>query len=51
MKKNKTKNCYMSPFFRTGAWICGGEWQTGNTTQNYEVPKIKDIINNHKVET
>lgn len=51
MKKNKTKNCYISPFFRTGAWICGGEWSTGNTTQDYEVPKIKDIINNHKVET
>lgn len=44
MKKNKIKDCYMSPFFRTGAWVCGGDFGTGVTTQEYEVPKVKDII-------
>ena len=44
MKYNKTKKCYMSPFFTTGAWVCGGDWGTGNTTQNYDVPDIRQII-------
>ena len=44
MKYNKTKKCYMSPFFTTGAWVCGGDWGTGNTTQNYDVPDIKELI-------
>ena len=47
MKKNKIKDCYMSPFFRTGSWVCGGDFGTGVTTQEYEVPKIKDIIKNY----
>ena len=46
MKHNKIKDCYVSPFFRTGAWVCGGDWGTGNTTQNYEVSNIKKIIEN-----
>ena len=44
MKYNKSKDCYMSPFFRTGAWVCGGEYSTGNTTQNYDAPNIKNIL-------
>tara|TARA_B110000902_G_scaffold261565_1_gene336581 strand:+ start:352 stop:1197 length:846 start_codon:yes stop_codon:yes gene_type:complete len=49
MKKNKIKDCYISPFFRTGNWVCGGEWGAGNTTQIYEVPKIREILKNHIV--
>ena len=47
MKYNKTKDCYVSPFFTTGAWVCGGDWGTGNTTQNYEVSNIKQIIEDY----
>lgn len=49
MKKNKIKDCYISPFFRTGVWVCGGEWGTGNTTQNYDIADINKIIKNYKV--
>ena len=44
MTHNKNKGCYISPLFTSGKWICGGEWGTGETTQDYEKPNIKKII-------
>jgi len=44
MTHNKKKGCYISPLFTSGKWICGGKWGTGETTQDYEKPNIKEII-------
>ena len=43
MKYNEAKECYISPFFRGTKWICGGEGGTGDTTQKYNVKKVKSL--------
>jgi len=48
MKYNKSKNCYVSPFFRTGLWVCGGDWGTGQTTQDHKALTVDKIIKNTK---
>ena len=51
MTHNKNKGCYISPLFTSGKWICGGEWGTGETTQDYEKPNIKKIITKEREKT
>ena len=43
MSYNKLKECYISPLFRTGKWICGGAYGTGQSSQNYSLPNIDKI--------
>ena len=43
MYHNKEKDCYLSPFFTGEDWVCGGDWGTGDTTQNYEADKVEQI--------
>lgn len=39
------KECYTSPLFRKGVWICGGEHGTGTgTTQEHHAPVVKELI-------
>jgi len=44
MTYNKEQGCQISPLFTSGKWICGGEWGTGETTQDYDKPNIREII-------
>tara|TARA_Y100001958_G_C21199355_1_gene526212 strand:- start:223 stop:1050 length:828 start_codon:yes stop_codon:yes gene_type:complete len=44
MTYNKEKDCYISPLFTSGKWVCGGDWGTGQTTQDYTKPNTRKII-------
>ena len=47
MTYNKSKKCYLSPFFVGTKWICGGDQGTGQSTQDYS-EVVSDILQDCK---